>query len=86
MGFGAAGGQLGHQPIGAAADRHGDQRFPAHVVADASRRVLQRLPRVQRLGPGEIEIHLVDRCGLDDRCEPLENGDDLPAEFRTRFA
>src|SRR5690606_13380284 len=57
-----------------ATDRDGDVGFAQHGVLDAPRRVGQRLVVVESLGSAEVEVRLIDRCGLDEWCEALEDG------------
>ena len=77
----AAGGDLGQQPVGGQADRHGDADARFHLAREAGQHDGGRRA-VQRLGAGEVEHRLVDRQRLQQRREPRHHGADLPARPR----
>ncbi len=82
--LGALGGQLRYQSRRAAPDRDGYRRLLQHGRTDPPRRVFERLPVVQPLGPTQVEIHLVDRRRFDDRRESLKNAEDATALLAAR--
>ena len=77
MRLGALHGKLGHQAIGAAAERNREPGPRQHIHPDPRGGRREGFVTIQRLGAAHGQVELVDAGGLHDRCPILQHRADL---------